>query len=689
MSSEGWSRLEALVYVWLLGAVLCQACSGPVFDESDSSSWWSNQDISDLGYCGEDTAPGSDAACCRPPLDAEVTHRELLDDPLALRNHLISAIPTHPVPSAAAAFSEFQKQKTAILEKALGYDLAEKAGTVVSSETLGVLAREGYSVEKLLLEPVAGVQVPALLLRPAPMPEGLLPGVVVLHGHDQPGKTFTPILTLATNLAIRGAVVLVPDWFGFGDLSGDSWKHINAQGNMLAGVTMNYPISVVARRYVDFMLGLPEVDPRKVAATGHSGGGENTLYLGAIDHRLRACAIIDGMDDWAFRLEAGLSRCAEHFPPGLQAGLDYSTILALHAPADTLVLSGEADFVVAPSSVVQPMVDNAAAGFSALGVPARLTHLAFPGGHTASRPKREAVYDFFATVLESPGLRGPEDGTSYKDEAALHLSVPAASKTLLDLVRAALADAMEALPAKPDATELARMQGLTRAGDLEVEALEDGFVLHSDNQPPLPFEKVVPETEVLGRLLCFADTGRAACDRIAVMLSAFGVETWKADLLSFGELEDDWPVSDPWKRLRLANYLFVTGRTLPGRQLEEILAFHDAEPDPEDGARPFYVVGVGEKAASLAILAAATLQDLDGTAAFGKPPALVDEYFGKPEFPMNSDLYPWGLLKIADEEALLKLAGRRPFMMLSPGEDADKALTALCLFFNELITLDI
>src|SRR5699024_3217059 len=45
-------------------------------------------------------------------------------------------------------------------------------------------------------------------------------------------------------------------------------------------------------RAIDYLLTRPEVDPKRIACAGHSGGGTLTLFISALDERIQ-CAIVN------------------------------------------------------------------------------------------------------------------------------------------------------------------------------------------------------------------------------------------------------------------------------------------------------------------------------------------------------------------------------------------------------------
>ena len=132
-----------------------------------------------------------------------------------------------------------------------------------------------------LAEP--GDWVPAWLLLPAGSTRR--PAMLALHqttkfGKDEPaGMAGKPNLHYAKELAERGFVVLVPDYPSLGENQSDPYKMGYASTSMKAIV--NHV------RGLDLLASLPNVDPKRLGAIGHSLGGHNSLFLAIFDPRVK------------------------------------------------------------------------------------------------------------------------------------------------------------------------------------------------------------------------------------------------------------------------------------------------------------------------------------------------------------------------------------------------------------------
>src|SRR5690606_31082300 len=103
----------------------------------------------------------------------------------------------------------------------------------------------------------------------------------VAIGKDEPvGLGNRPTLQYAKELAERGYVALAPDYPNFGEHKVDPYALGYASASMKA-IWDNM-------RGVDLLISLPEVDPERIAAIGHSLGGHNAIYTGVFDDRIRA-----------------------------------------------------------------------------------------------------------------------------------------------------------------------------------------------------------------------------------------------------------------------------------------------------------------------------------------------------------------------------------------------------------------
>ncbi|MHB8900919.1 MAG: acetylxylan esterase family protein [Thermoguttaceae bacterium] len=184
-----------------------------------------------------------------------------------------------------------------------------------------------YTVEKVYFESVPGFFVTGNLYRPK-NPAGKVPGVLFAHGHRQDARLYlnspdnvrreiaaggerfeqsgrSSFQCLCVQLARMGCVVWQWDMLSDSDSiqlsrevvhtfakqrpemnTVENWGLHSPQAeahaqNILGLQTWN------SVRGLDFLLGLPEVDPERVAVTGASGGGTQTMLVSAIDDRVR------------------------------------------------------------------------------------------------------------------------------------------------------------------------------------------------------------------------------------------------------------------------------------------------------------------------------------------------------------------------------------------------------------------
>lgn len=254
----------------------------------------------------------------------------------------------------------------------------------------GRLERDGYTVEKVRLETLPGLHLTGNLYRPRG-PRGPFPGVASPHGHWKHGRFNDTkdgsVPGRAITLARLGFVVFSYDMVGYGDFKQLPHKFADpAWGTGLLGLQLWNSL-----RAVDFLESLPDVDPKRLGATGASGGGTQTFLLTAVDDRIACSAPVNMV---AAEFQGG---CSCENAPFLRIGLNNVEIAAAAAPRPLLLVSCTGDWTKNVPTLEGPAIQRA---YRALGAEDRFRVVQFQAGHNYNQDSREAVYAWMARWLQ-------------------------------------------------------------------------------------------------------------------------------------------------------------------------------------------------------------------------------------------------------------------------------------------------
>lgn len=191
----------------------------------------------------------------------------------------------------------------------------------------GLVDRDDFTVERVILESSPGLYCTGSLFRPKGF-EGPRPAILCPHGHWANGRFYDhgaevlkqqldkggeksavtgrfPLQSRCVQLARMGCVVFHYDMLGVADSApiNDMAHRFNTQRpdmsapehwglySAQAELRLLNPFGLQtwnSIRALDFVLGLPGIDAKRIGCTGASGGGTQTFILTAIDQRVAA-----------------------------------------------------------------------------------------------------------------------------------------------------------------------------------------------------------------------------------------------------------------------------------------------------------------------------------------------------------------------------------------------------------------
>ncbi|MBO5990512.1 MAG: acetylxylan esterase [Lentisphaeria bacterium] len=213
-----------------------------------------------------------------------------VDRRLTSSRHLQSALDEF-VPSTLAghrARTEFVKRRLL-----LSAGLLPKVELPVNpAQISGARIYNGVAIKYVSIATLPGVRLTGSLFMPEKL-DAPAPGVLCPHGHWKTGRIHHApnggVVMRCFQLARLGFVVFAYDMIGYNENNDfpHVWRGELKRKGDLAGVYSFGLQTVNSMRAVDFISSLDEVDEKRIACTGASGGASQTWFISALDERIK------------------------------------------------------------------------------------------------------------------------------------------------------------------------------------------------------------------------------------------------------------------------------------------------------------------------------------------------------------------------------------------------------------------
>jgi pimeloyl-ACP methyl ester carboxylesterase len=331
--------------------------------------------------------------------------------------------------STAAEIRERQGYVRRTMLELIGGLPTEK--TPLNARVTGSFAREGYRVENVIFESEPGFQVTANLYLPT-VGQGPFPAILGVAGHSVNGKASATYQAAFIGFVRQGFAVLAFDPPGQGERleyldpeTGRSRPGAGVAEHNMAGLQTLLTGQTLARYFVwdgirafDYLLTRPEIDPRRIAVAGNSGGGTQAAYLAVFEPRLAAvvssCYMTRWRELWA---GPGPQDAEQVFPGFVQKGLDFGDFALAYAPRPFLMTTAIRDyFPIAGARMTDKQNQRL---FDLLGQSEKAGYFEFDDTHGWSQPRREAAVRFLAKSLQGRETEGREANVDDVDRMKL------------------------------------------------------------------------------------------------------------------------------------------------------------------------------------------------------------------------------------------------------------------------------
>ncbi|MBN9121357.1 MAG: dienelactone hydrolase family protein [Planctomycetes bacterium] len=355
-------------------------------------------------------APASGPEAVKAYQEAEAANDKLVPD--AFKG---MKVPEFPVPVGRADWERRRADVRAKVVASLG-DLpprpAKPKAHLVSAEI-----HKGFRLERLRIDNGVDGVMSAMLLVPDGL-KGPAPTVLWLHSSSydhhqllQP-NTNGGAEPLGVTFAKRGWVVFAPDAAWYGDRAGQGPAGARELTREQQDSLQKYHLWFVRTLWgmfvrddqvaLDYLCARPEVDVKKIGATGISMGSTRSWWLAAVDDRIACTVGVACLTRYENLLKHGQLRAHGHyyFVNGILKHFDSEAVVSLIAPRPVLFLTGELD-AGSPADGIKVIEERAGGVFKAVGAEEKFRSVRYPDvGHTYTPQMRKEMLAWFEKWLK-------------------------------------------------------------------------------------------------------------------------------------------------------------------------------------------------------------------------------------------------------------------------------------------------
>jgi hypothetical protein len=461
-------------------------------------------------------------------------------------------------------------------------------------------------------------------------------------------------------------------------------------------------------RGLDILLAHPNADPKRVAVSGLSGGGWQTIFISSLDTRVTLTNPVAGYSSFRTRIQHFKDLGdSEQTPCDLATVADYAHLTAMMAPRPTLLTYNSKDNCCFESGyALPPLYDRALPYFKLYGQEKALrTHVNDdPGDHNFGKDNRQALYRMLGDFFFEGDKNYPADEIASEKEIKtaeqLYVPLPADNLDLNKLARLLVAKLPREveMPTGKEGFAQWRRKRLAALGPLiaspgsrssELPAgtdTRDGIkaryvqLRHSDEGPIgwcVPLVELT-KGEVKSTSVLLHDGGRAAARAEVEGLLRTRHRVIVPDVFYFGEAR---PQPKDWLWALVLN---TVGRRPVSLQSDQLrLAIPVAAKGDKEGAT---LRAVGPRSCTIALLAAVYTQPeevsrLELVDPLGSFKELIEENRTVDKSP---ELFCFGLLEHFDVKDIAALVAPRPIRIEKASERAAKEFGALKKWYEKM-----